>query len=123
MNYKAKTIRTFIGAKNFQESRTFYQELGFEEVVLSEKMVLIKVSPDLAFYLQDYYVRKWVNNSMVFLEVDDVDKCWEDLQNRGLHNKYKYVRLTPIKQFDWGRECFMHDPSGVLWHFCEFNQS
>lgn len=121
MNVQAKTIRTFVGAKNYLESRTFYKELGFEEVVLSEKMSLFKVNENLGFYLQDYYVKKWCNNSMVFLEVDDVDKCWEGLDKKGLHHKYKYVRLTLIKEFEWGRECFMHDPSGVLWHFCQFN--
>jgi len=52
MNYKAKSIRTFIGAKNYNESRTFYTELGFEEVVLSLKMSLFKVNEDLGFYLQ-----------------------------------------------------------------------
>ena len=83
-------------------------------------MSLFKVNEELAFYLQDYYVKKWVNNSMVFLEVKDVDECWEELYSKGLHNKYKYVRLTEIKEFDWGRECFMHDPSGILWHFCQF---
>ncbi|MGI9542540.1 MAG: VOC family protein [Cyclobacteriaceae bacterium] len=121
MNYEPKTIRTFIGAKNYDESRTFYQELGFEEVVIADDMSLFKVHSDLGFYLQKYYVKDWVNNSMVFLEVDDVDKCRDDLNQRGLHNKYKLVRLTPIKTFEWGRECFMHDPSGVLWHFAEFN--
>jgi len=20
----------------------------------------------------------------------------------------------------WGKECFLHDPSGILWHFGEF---
>lgn len=121
MDVKIKTIRPFIGAKNFNESRTFYQELGFEESIISPKMSLFKVNEELAFYLQDYYVKKWVNNSMVFLEVEDVDQCWEELNSKGLHNKYKYVRLTEIKEFDWGRECFMHDPSGILWHFCQFN--
>ncbi len=58
---------------------------------------------------------------MVFLEVDDIEVCEKDLLARGLHNKYKYVRFTEIKTFDWGRELFMHDPSGVLWHFCQFN--
>jgi len=120
MNFQAKNIRTFVGAMNYKESRTFYQELGFEEVVLSSKMSLFKVNENLGFYLQDYYVKKWCNNSMVFLEVDDIDKCYQELESKGLHHKYKYVRLTPIKQFDWGRECFMHDPSGVLWHFCQF---
>ena len=119
-NFKAKAIRTFIGAKNFEQSRAFYKALGFGEVVLSDKMVLFKVNEDLGFYLQDYWVKKWVHNSMVFLEVDDIEKCAEELLAKGLHHQYKYVRFTEIKQFDWGRELFMHDTSGVLWHFCEF---
>ncbi len=118
---KAKSIRTFIGAKNFNESRWFYQELGFEEFVIDDKMSLFKVNDKLGFYLQDYYVKKWVNNSMIFLEVDDIDKCAAELLEKGLHHKYKYVRFTEIKEFEWGRELFMHDPSGVLWHFGEFN--
>lgn len=52
MSYQAKSIRTFIGAKNYDESRTFYQELGFEEVILSPKMSLFKVNENLGFYLQ-----------------------------------------------------------------------
>ena len=121
MNYKVKNIRSFIGAKNFSESKTFYQELGFQVHEISKDMVLVKVNDDLAFYLQDYYVKDWVNNSMLFLEVDNINTCFNDLQKRNLHNKYKYVRLSEIKTFDWGRECFLHDPSGVLWHFCQFD--
>lgn len=119
MQHQAKSIRTFIGAKDFEESRTFYKELGFEESVLSDKMSYFSTEK-LGFYLQDYYVKDWINNSMVFLEVDNVDYYWEKLQALGLTEKYKHVRLTPIKEYDWGRECFLHDPSGVLWHFGEF---
>lgn len=121
MNYQPKTIRAFIGEKNFSESREFYLALGFKETPISDKLTLFEVNKSLGFYLQDYFVRKWVHNSMMFLEVGDVEACWQDLNNRGLHHRYKYVRLTEIKQFDWGRECFMHDPSGVLWHFCQFD--
>jgi len=77
MPYKAKSIRTFIGAKNYALSRQFYQELGFEEVVLSKDMCVFKVNEQLHFYLQDYYVKKWIENSMVFLEVDDIEVCWQ----------------------------------------------
>ncbi|MDQ3111085.1 MAG: glyoxalase, partial [Bacteroidota bacterium] len=28
-------------------------------------------------------------------------------------------KLVPIRNNDWGRECFVHDPSGILWHFGE----
>jgi catechol 2,3-dioxygenase-like lactoylglutathione lyase family enzyme len=122
MKYQPTAIRPFIGAKGYAESREFYRELGFEEVILDEKMCLFKVNEFLGFYLQDYYVKAWVNNSMIFMEVDDIERCAEDLLGKGLQDKYKYVRFTEIKQFDWGRELFMHDPSGVLWHFCEFNK-
>jgi len=119
--YKAKSIRTFIGAKNYEESRRFYEELDFEVVEIGHNMTLFKVNTNLGFYLQDYYVKKWVNNSMIFLEVDDIEKCAEELLSKKLPLRYKYVRFTEIKQFDYGRELFMHDPSGVLWHFCQFN--
>ena len=121
MNFNSKSIRSFIGAKNFNESRQFYRELGFEEVRIEENMSLFKINVNLGFYLQDYYVKDWVNNSMIFLEVEDVVSCEADLKGKGLDKKYKYVRFTEIKTFDWGREFFMHDPSGILWHFGQFN--
>lgn len=121
MDYSAINIRAFIGAKNFEESKEFYTKLGFEIVDIPGKMVLVKVNDKLAFYLQEYYQKKWVQNSMLFLEVDDIEKCYSDLLSRDLVSQYKYVKLSEIKTFEWGRECFLHDPSGVLWHFCEFN--
>ena len=120
-SYQSKNIRTFIGAKNYEESRAFYQALGFQEIILDEKMSLFNVNQNLGFYLQKYYVKDWVNNSMVFVEVDNVDQCWKDIHTRNLHQQFKHVKLSEIKKFEWGRECFLHDPSGVLWHFCQFN--
>ena len=121
MEHRAKSIRPFIGAENFEISRSFYRDLGFEETVLSHNMSVFK-SGQLAFYLQDGYVKDWVDNTMVFMEVEDVDKFWEDLMALGLAGKYKRVKLTPVKVFPWGRECYLHDPSGILWHFGAFNK-
>ena len=121
MEHKAISIRPFIGAKNFDTSRSFYRDLGFEETVLSHNMSVFKTG-QLAFYLQDAYVQDWIDNTMIFLEVDNVDLYWKDLSALGLITKYENVRLTPIKTHDWGRECFMHDPSGILWHFGEFSK-
>ena len=120
MKHIATSIRAFIGAKNFEESRQFYTTLGFEESVLSNNMSYFRVTDKLGFYLQDAYVKDWIDNTMIFLEVDDVNRYWDELQNMGLHKKYQQVRLTPIKENDWGKECFLHDPSGILWHFGEF---
>lgn len=119
MEHKAKSIRPFIGAKNFEVSRNFYRDLGFEESVLSHNMSYFRTD-GLGFYLQDAYVKDWIDNSMIFLEVDDVDRYMKELSALDLTSKYEGVRLTPIRKYDWGRECFMHDPSGILWHFGEF---
>ena len=122
MKHSAKSVRAFIGAKNYEVSKTFYKDLGFEEFVISENMSYFRIFETLGFYLQNAYVQDWINNSMIFVEVDNVDRYWNELQKLGLHLKYKDVKLTPIKNDYWGRECFLHDPSGVLWHFGEFNK-
>jgi hypothetical protein len=121
MKHGAKSIRGFIGAKNFNESRSFYKELGFEESMISKDMSYFRVTDKLGFYLQNAYVKDWVDNSMIFLEVDNVNRYWNELQALGLDRKFKNVRLTPIREESWGKECFLHDPSGILWHFGEFH--
>ena len=122
MEHQAISIRPFIGAKDFDLSRAFYRDLRFQEVVLSPSMSLFKTE-QLGFYLQKAYVKDWIDNTMVFLEVKDVDQYWRDLLALNLTNKYAGVKLTPVRVEPWGKECFVHDPSGVLWHIGEFSAS
>lgn len=119
---KALSIRSFMGAKNFNESRKFYADLGFGEFKISESMSYFSISDALGFYLQDYYVADWVNNSMIFLEVENADDYWKALQALHLDKKYPGVKLSAVKQEAWGKECFLHDPSGILWHIGAFNK-
>ena len=119
MELKPLSIRPFIGAKDFDLSRNFYRDLGFQEVTISTDMSLFK-SGQLGFYLQDAYVQDWIDNTMIFMEVEDTDKFYEELLALDLTGKYQNVRLVPVRTETWGKECFLHDPSGVLWHFGEF---
>lgn len=119
MQHKAKSIRPFIGAKNFDLSRRFYSDLGFQESILSPGLSYFKTE-GIGFYLQDADVRDWIDNTMVFLEVEDVRRFWNELTALDLTTKYPGVRLVPVREEAWGRECFLHDPSGILWHFGEF---
>jgi hypothetical protein len=120
MVHKAKSIRPFIGAKNYEVSRKFYQDLGFQESIISADMSYFS-SGGFGFYLQDAYVKDWIENSMIFMEVEDVNRFWQELLDLDLTSKYKEIKLTPIRELPWGRECFIHDPSCILWHFGEFN--
>jgi len=119
MNHHAKSILPFVGAKNFEISRRFYRDMGFEETVLSPVFSVFK-SGSNAFYLQDAYVKDWIDNTMIFMEVEDVSRFYDDLVSLNLPATYEGVRIVPIRVMDWGRECFVHDPSGILWHFGEF---
>jgi hypothetical protein len=121
MDQKALSIRPFIGAKDFEVSRSFYRDLGFQESILTHDLSYFKTQ-GLGFYLQDAYVQDWIDNSMVFMEVGDVGQYWSELLALNLAAKYKNVKLTPIRKYDWGKECFLHDPSGILWHFGEFSK-
>ena len=120
MQHKAKSIRPFIGSENFETSRNFYSDLGFQEVVLAHNMSLFQ-NDTIGFYLQDAYVKDWIDNTMVFMEVEDVEEFWNELVALDLTSKYPSAKLIPMKSYDWGKECFLIDPSGILWHFGTFS--
>lgn len=120
MEHKAKSIRPFIGAKDYDLSRNFYLDLGFQEIILSADMSYFN-SDGLGFYLQNAYVKDWIDNTMIFMEVENVTRFWNELIALELTSKYENVKLVPVRELDWGKECFVHDPSGILWHFGEFN--
>jgi hypothetical protein len=93
--------------------------MGFQEHVISEDMSFFSAD-GIGFYLQQAYVKDWIENTMLFLEVDDVARHQNELLALGLQTTYDGVRTTPIRESDWGREYFIHDPSGILWHIGEF---
>jgi hypothetical protein len=121
MNQQVISIRPFIGAKKFDLSRNFYKDMGFLEAVISKDMSYFSTQ-GFGFYLQDAYVKDWVDNTMLFLEVEDVEKYWETLVSLDLTTKYATVKLIPVRNEAWGKECFVHDPSGILWHIGTFRK-
>jgi hypothetical protein len=56
------------------------------------------------------------------MEVENVNQFWNELLDLELISKYSSIKLIPIRELDWGKECFVHDPSGILWHFGEFKK-
>ncbi|WP_415580450.1 glyoxalase [Flavobacterium longum] len=114
-----KSIRPFIGAADFETSQRFYRELGFKEIELANGFSVFKTG-NFAFYLQDAYVKDWIDNTMVFMEIENVPAFYQQLKALNLPEKFPGVRVLPVHEMEWGRECFLHDPSGILWHFGEF---
>jgi hypothetical protein len=119
MQLSALSTRPFIGAKDYAISRSFYQAMGFTVTEVATSLSVC-TNQNVVFYLQDYYDKAWIENTMLFIEVEDLDKCHQELNTLDLPGRFAGVRLSGIKQDSWGRECFLHDPSGILWHFGHF---
>ena len=114
------SIRPFIGSKNFEESCSFYRQLGFEEIPLENNLHLFKMG-SVGFYLQRAYVKDWVDNSMVFVELPDLDRFYKELMEKELVVCFPGARISAIQTQPWGRVIYVHDPSGILWHFGSFS--
>lgn len=119
MQPEVHAIRPFIGAEDFNTCRRFYTAVGFTEKIISPTMCLFSID-NFSFYLQDAYVKDWVDNSMIFLEIKKLDDFRSHLASLGLPSIFKNVKLSKIVDNDWGREFFLHDPSGILWHIGSF---
>ena len=116
MGFETKALRAFIGAKDFEISRSFYKELGFHETFINDKLSLFE-NNGAGFYLQDYYVKEWLENIMLFIQVDDAEATYRELQQKDLDSKFPLVKLMPVRKESWGAVSFMLDPSGVLLQF------
>lgn len=119
--HKSLSLRTFIGSKNYKQSQSFYRALGFAVNEVGPALSYVAVDGRLGFYLQDAYVKDWINNTMLFLEVDHVEQWYEALLTLQLPKTYSGVRFAEVRYEDWGKEFFMHDPAAVLWHFGSFS--
>jgi len=74
----------------------------------------------LAFYLQSAFVKDWIDNTMIFLEVDNVERYHQELSALELTNKYDRVKLSLVCIKDWEKNVFyMIHPgfSGTLVNF------
>jgi hypothetical protein len=116
MKMEAISLRPFIGSKKFDVSRSFYSYLGFRETVISKGFSVFQLD-GLSFYLQDAYAKDWIDNTMLFIEIKEVAAWYEWLTQQELDKKFPGVRIMPVKKEEWGQECFVIDPSGVLLHF------
>ena len=59
---------------------------------------------------------------MLFAEVESADSFWQFVSGLNLEKKYPGVRIKPVVHRPWGSEFFLHDPSGILWHFGNFTR-
>ena len=112
-------IKPFIGSKEFSVSRDFYVAIGwklnwdignFAELELGGSKI----------YLQDYYQRKWCENSMLHITVDNAQAWFDHVKSVLEARKYGAARVAPPRAEDYGSlVTYIWDPVGILLHMAQ----
>jgi uncharacterized glyoxalase superfamily protein PhnB len=114
-------MRPFVPAKDFGQSRRFYEALGFGVTPLGDKVAHVQLgsrSGAFCFLLQDFYVRELAENFMMHLLVEDLDGWWQHIDSLTLDQRFGVRAPRPPQTEPWGlRVAYVFDPTGVLWHF------
>jgi hypothetical protein len=112
-------LRPFVPSKDFDLSKRFYADLGFEVASLGDGVAEVHIG-GFAFLLQNYYVEAWAGNFMMHLLVTNLDDWWARISSLDLVSRYGIRAPTEPKMQPWGlRVAYVADPSGVLWHVAE----
>lgn len=108
-------IRVFIPSKNYEESKSFYQALGFKMDFVSDDLTLFE-NGECFFFLQRFYNEELANNLMLQLSVLDIKEAYNRIASlQGFNFKYE-----PIREERWGNVILLWGPAGELWQVTEF---
>jgi hypothetical protein len=111
-----KSLRTFLPSIDFELSKSFYRELGFEVLWENEELCMFGTK-EYNFFLQDYYNKDWAENLMMQLFVMDLSALYEVAEK--VVSKYEGTKIRPIFEADYGRTFHVIGPAGELWHMTE----
>lgn len=121
-NLKVSDLRPFIPAKDFALSKQFYASLGWKIKDLDDGLALVQLA-DQHFYIQNYYVREVAENCMLHLTVEDAQAWYQHVSSVLRDKKFPEARVQPPKRQPYGAiVTFVHDPTGVLLHLCQWKQ-
>ena len=113
------SIKAFVPARDFEQSRNFYLDLGFKQRWGEGSACGLEIDGQ-GFILQQFYVKEHAGNFMMHLTVEDADRWWDLITELKLKDKYQLSLAKPPAMQPWGlRVLYLSDPTGVLWHIAE----
>jgi catechol 2,3-dioxygenase-like lactoylglutathione lyase family enzyme len=120
---KATDVRAFIPARDFALSKRFYAALGWETVDVGPGLALVRVGDGQHFYIQDYYVKEFAENTMLHVTVDNAGDWHAHVAAALRAGTFTPARVqSPSRQPYGATVVFVHDPSGVLLHLCQWDR-
>ncbi len=112
-------IKAFVPSRNFNQSREFYQELGFSENWSNTEVCEMEIE-GCRFLLQNFFNEELAGNLMMTMVVDNLDGWWYLINRIDLAGRYGLKIARAPERQPWGiRVLYLSDPGGVLWHIAE----
>jgi catechol 2,3-dioxygenase-like lactoylglutathione lyase family enzyme len=122
-NLRAADVRAFIPAKDFALSKRFYAALGWETCDVGPGLALVKLGDRQHFYIQDYYLKDVAENSMLHVTVESAHDWHAHVVSVLQAGDFVGGRVqSPSRQPYGASVVFVHDPTGVLIHLCEWDR-
>lgn len=106
----------FVHAKDFNQSKEFYSDLGFEIVWEDEDLVRFR-SGYFEFFLQKDYVKEFAENLMIHLNVNNFSETFKLAEK--IVKKTTNCKITQPKLEDYGLAFKLVGPSGECWDIVE----
>ena len=118
---KVTDLRPFIPARDFELCKNFYASLGWDTKDVDTKLALVQLADQQHFYIQDYYQKDVAENCMLHVTVANAQAWYEHVSSVLSGNRFPGARVQPPKLQPYGAiVTFVHDPTGVLLHLCQW---
>ncbi len=112
-------IQPFLPTKDFDISKQFYLDLGFDIMYEDDQLCLFK-KDSISFFIQRAYVKDWAENMMVQVYDSAIDALYQRIED--IREHYPMIKTKKPFQADYGYTFHLLDPAGVLWHFTDPNK-
>ena len=89
-----KAMRPMVPAKDFEVSKRFYVDLGFQPRTLTDNLVEMHLGA-YSFILQSYYVQQWADNFVMHMRVSDLSLWWNHIVSLDLSSRYGVKTRAP----------------------------
>ena len=110
-------IKAFVPSKDYDISKAFYTDIGFESEYVSDELTLF-LNSECQLFLQDFYQTELANNFMLQICVADIEAAYERCEK----TPHK-MKLEPIQSVPWGKVFYVWGPAGELLHMTELKHA
>jgi hypothetical protein len=118
MNLEINDLKVYVPAENFELSKRFYTELGFELTEAWGGSFDCKFG-NAQFRLQNYYQHQWADNFMMRFDVKDANSWYSHGKKIIESEKYGSAKISEPEQIGDSTIVHIWDPSGVLLIFIQ----